>query len=145
MARRHDDVVEVGELLARYGAALDSRDWKLLATCFLADADLTYADSGRFTTYAAFEEMARTTLARCTATQHLIGTVSVVADGDSATAHSYAQAAHVMVDGALAITGVQYDDQLTRTPNGWRIAHREMRRMWGRGPQPRAAGPGPDA
>ena len=128
------DWVEVADVLARYGHALDDKDWALLSSCFVPDATFDYAGSGRYDSYAAFEELARTTMGRYSSTQHLVGSMRITTDGDTGQAHCYAQAAHVTHGSEdLRITGTSYYDDLRRTPDGWRIASRRMVRLWGNG------------
>jgi 3-phenylpropionate/cinnamic acid dioxygenase small subunit len=134
MDRTVEDHLEISDLLARYGIALDIRDWELLATCFAPELRAVYAETGTFESYEAWEQMARGALDRCASTQHLIGNVRITVSGDTANAQSYAQAAHVMHSGELAITGTAYTDVLRRTDAGWRITSRNMVRLWGRGP-----------
>jgi hypothetical protein len=125
------DHLEISDLLARYGIGLDTRDWALVATCFAPTLQADYPGSGVFDSYQGWEHMARTTLARCSSTQHLIGNIRISVSGDRATAQSYAQATHVMNSGELAVTGTAYDDVLERTGEGWRITKRQMTRLWG--------------
>ncbi len=129
------DWVEVADILARYGHALDDKDWALLSSCFVPDAKFDYAGSGQYDSYADFEELARTTMGRYSSTQHLVGSMRITIDGDTGQAHCYAHAAHVRNgSGDLLITGTSYYDDLRRTPDGWRIASRRMERLWGDGP-----------
>ena len=68
--------------------------------------------------------------------QHLVGNHQVTVDGDSATHRCYLQAQHVRhaaVGGPNYIIGGRYEDQLSRTPDGWRIAHRTLAVMWKEG------------
>lgn len=55
--------------------------------------------------------------------RHHITTSLIELDGDRATARSYFQ---VLTNGGLDHHG-HYADQLTRMPQGWRIAHRSVR------------------
>ena len=67
------------------------------------------------------------------ATLHLVGSHLVTLDGDTATAQCEAQAQHVRrgVDGGSTFTlGGRYRDQVTRTPAGWRITHRDLETSW---------------
>jgi 3-phenylpropionate/cinnamic acid dioxygenase small subunit len=130
------DWVDVADVLARYGQALDDKDWAMLSSCFVPDATFDYAGSGRYNNYADFEELARVTLGRYSSTQHLVGSIRITIDGDIGEAHCYAQAAHVMDGiGDMRITGTSYYDTLRRTPDGWRIVSRRLVRLWGDGPQ----------
>ena len=40
------DRIEIEDLLQRYTAAIDAKDWELLATVFTPDATLDYTSSG---------------------------------------------------------------------------------------------------
>jgi hypothetical protein len=62
-----------------------------------------------------------------------VGNHVVTLDGDAATAQCEVQAQHVRrgVDGGSTFTlGGRYRDRLTRTPDGWRIAHRDLEVVW---------------
>jgi len=128
------DYRDICDLLARYGVALDRRDWPAVATCFSPSLQAEYSGSGNFASYVQWEAMARAALDRCLSTQHLVGNIRVDLDGDSAKAQSYAQAMHVMRSGEQAVTGTAYDDVLVRSKGGWRIEYRKMTRLWGHGP-----------
>ena len=67
------------------------------------------------------------------ATQHLISNVVVRLDGDRAESSCYLQAQHVKTGtagGDNFIIAGRYDDQLVRTPDGWRIRERRLQAMW---------------
>jgi 3-phenylpropionate/cinnamic acid dioxygenase small subunit len=130
-----EDFVEISDLLASYGHALDDKDWELLRSLFLPDATFDYSGSGIYDNYSDLETLARTTMARYSSTQHLIGSVRISTHGDEGTSHCYAQAAHVLKSGAMRMTGTSYYDTLRRTSDGWRIASRRLERLWGEGPQ----------
>jgi hypothetical protein len=61
------------------------------------------------------------------ATQHLIGTVDVTLDGETAEMSSYLQAAHVVAaePRVFMVLGT-YVDTAVRQPEGWRIAKRTL-------------------
>jgi 3-phenylpropionate/cinnamic acid dioxygenase small subunit len=115
-----DDDAAVRNLLARYCVLLDQEridEWVQLFT-----ADATYEVYGRpFTGHDGLRKMLR----GAPTGLHLGGPPAVdVVDDD----HVTAQQNLLFVDSA---TGEQrsalYDDELVRTPAGWRIAHRRCR------------------
>jgi len=56
--------------------------------------------------------------------------------GEKATVRSYFQAQHVRMEaegGEHFMIGGRYDDQMVRTPDGWRIATRQVSGMWSQG------------
>ncbi len=73
---------------------------------------------------------------RLDATQHLVANHQVAVDGDRATHRCHLQSQHVLAGcdgGENYIVGGYYQDQLVRTADGWRIAHRLMQQTWTEG------------
>lgn len=65
--------------------------------------------------------------------QHILGNHQVSIDGDQATSRCYFHAQHVVRDtegGDNWIVAGRYEDELTRTPAGWRIHHRVLTTDW---------------
>lgn len=130
------DRLAVQDVLFRYATALDTKDWALLRTCFTPDVVGVYDAHGEQQGYERIEAMCRRALGPLAASQHLIGNVEVVVSGDTARSTCYLQAMHVRErpDGAdNFIVAGQYRDELVRTPDGWRIARRALRRIWTQG------------
>ena len=123
------DRIQIDDLLIRYCRAIDTKDWKLLDTCYTADADVDYTTSGgikgKYPEVRAWLEKA---LAPFDMTQHLITNTSLELSGDRATARTIVFNPMGMknADGSLHIfyVGAYYVDKLVRTPDGWRIAER---------------------
>ncbi len=127
------DRIEIGELLARYSTALDSRDWDLLGEVFLPDAECDYGSLGNPHGVEEITALVRGTIADLDATQHLVGNVVVSVRGDEATAECYLISQHIRQGtpgGDHYLLGGRYTDRVVRTPAGWRIAHRTLHRMW---------------
>jgi hypothetical protein len=125
------DRMAIIELTAAYCWALDSRDWDALDEVFTpgATADLGADLAG----LDAIKDRVRAALGPLDASQHLIGTHHVRVDGDRATCRCYLQAQHVrsgVEGGHTFVFGGRYEDELVRTPAGWRIARRDLIRMW---------------
>jgi 3-phenylpropionate/cinnamic acid dioxygenase small subunit len=131
--RALQDKQEIAELCYRYGLTLDSHDWIGFATLFTSDANAFYLDMPPCRGYQAIEDTCRAALAPMSATQHLISNVVVRLDGDRAESTCYLQAQHVKTGtagGDNFIIAGRYDDQLVRTPDGWRIRERRLQAMW---------------
>ena len=128
-----EDKWEIAEICYRYGLAVDGRDWAALAALFTPDADAYYLDLPSCHGYQAIEDTCRVALTPLSATQHLISNVVVRLDGDRAESTCYLQAQHVKAGtegGDNFIIAGRYDDQLVRTPDGWRIRERRLQAMW---------------
>jgi len=127
------DRLEIGELLARYSTALDDRRWDLLAEVFTPDAECDYGALGRPRGVEEITSLIRGTIGDLDATQHLVGNVVVAVDGDAGTADCYLISQHIRAGapgGEHYLLGGRYSDRVVRTPDGWRIAHRTLHRMW---------------
>ena len=128
-----DDRAAIEQLLAHYAIACDRRDFEAVADCFTPDGAATYAGERVGPGRQAFVDYLRPLL-DIPMTQHLVGSVSVILDGDTATATSYA-AVHVVRPAAaggheVVHRGLSYDDRLVRTADGWRFAERVHRVLW---------------
>jgi 3-phenylpropionate/cinnamic acid dioxygenase small subunit len=115
----------------RYCWALDTKDWAVLDSVFTEDAngDLLEDVVGR----VAIKKRVETALSHMDETQHLISNHQIVVQGDTATCRCYLQAQHVRKaahGGPNFIIAGRYEDELKRTPEGWRISFRRLVVMW---------------
>lgn len=84
----------------------------------------------------AIVDRIRSSLAPFVATQHIVSNHHVNVAGDSATCRCYLQAQHVRKDtdgGETFTIGGYYEDELTRTADGWRIVRRTLVATWTEG------------
>jgi 3-phenylpropionate/cinnamic acid dioxygenase small subunit len=119
---------EIGDVLVRYATGIDRRDWAAFRSCFADDCEADYGDIGQWHGADEITTWMRDTHEPCGHTLHSLTNVVVEADGSGgATARSYVDAIVLGPDnehGARA-TGY-YDDELTLTSNGWKIARRRF-------------------
>jgi 3-phenylpropionate/cinnamic acid dioxygenase small subunit len=135
------DRLLIQDLLTRYATAIDARDWELLDRVFLPDAEIDYTASGgvrgRYPEVRTWLERA---LGQFAMSQHLIANPAVELSGDRARARSllYNPMGVRREDGSLHLffVGGSYEDELVRTPAGWRIARRVERQAWLHGQLP---------
>jgi hypothetical protein len=120
------DRAELNELMNRYAASIDSRDWTRLRTVFVdGDIEADFTSMGVKQVFRGpaerWVEAVRQTLAGFDATQHFFANHSAEIDGDRALDTRYMQARHQL--GAEHYTiGGYYTGRMLRTPQGWRIA-----------------------
>jgi len=120
------DRAELDEVMNRYAAAIDLRDWARLGTVF-ADGEIE-ADFTSMGVKQVFRgpaerwvDAVRQTITGFDATQHFFANHSAEVDGDRAVDTRYMQARHQL--GAEHYTiGGYYTGHMVRTPQGWRIA-----------------------
>ena len=127
--REISDRLQIQDLLIRYTVAIDTKDWKLLDTCFTRDAHVDYTSSGG--TKGAYPEVRvwlEKALSMFPMTQHFISNTTLTIDGDHAESRTYVINPMGMPreGGGLNIftVGAYYNDQLVYTEDGWRIAER---------------------
>jgi hypothetical protein len=129
------DRLDISSNLSRYTYGCDTRDYDLLASAFLPGAAINYSSLPPYhMEFPAFLASCQRTLESLKSTQHFVGNIDVAVDGDQAHCTSYVQATHVAEDGRMFVGAGRYDDDLVRTPDGWKIAKRDFVRQWGRDP-----------
>ncbi|MDB5731688.1 MAG: hypothetical protein JWQ03_1583 [Variovorax sp.] len=119
---------ELHQVLIAYALLCDGRDWRSIGKVFSEDASAHYG--GRhLPDRAAILGMLRNNLGGCGPTQHLLGNLQVEVTGDAVTSRIEVRASHrgagEKKDQTYDCMG-HYRDRWTRTPDGWRIAHRAM-------------------
>src|SRR5687767_8582299 len=83
------DRIEIDDLLQRYTAAIDAKDWDLLDSVFAPDATLDYSTSGGpHDKYPVVKAWLQEVLAVFPMTHHMIGKSTVKLDGDRAQCRS---------------------------------------------------------
>lgn len=110
--------------LYRVAAALDRRDWTALAGAFTPGAH-GYGAVGR----EAIVSRVRAHLGGCGPSQHLLGNVRVLAEGDTASSSAYARVHHVGIDtrsGSFYECLGEYTDAWARTADGWLLTSRRF-------------------
>ena len=79
------DRIEINDLLTRYTSAIDGKDWALLDTCFLPDANVDYVSSGGIAgKYPEVRAWLEKALAIFPVTVHAISNSIIELDGDRA-------------------------------------------------------------
>jgi 3-phenylpropionate/cinnamic acid dioxygenase small subunit len=121
------DKEQIAEVLIRYATGIDSKDWALLRTCWTDDVDVDYGEVGHYSGVEAITDLMAQLHSGMGPTYHRLSNLVVTVDGDDATARSYvfAHLQAVPDDPASWVEALgHYDDELVRTPEGWRIAKR---------------------
>jgi hypothetical protein len=130
------DWLEITEVLSSYCHAVDQRDWIAMADqVFTADATLDFsAFGGPNGVVSEVAPKLAASLQDFVGTQHTVSTVKISLEGDLAKVRS-AAIVSVTLDARgqeqSMLNGVWYDDEMVRTPLGWRISSRSLVRAWG--------------
>ena len=135
------DRLEIEDLMNRYCAAIDAKNFDLLDEVFTADATIDYTRSGGIRDrYPEVKRWLAKALAPFRVVQHLVTNVRVEIDGDRARSVCYffnpmglpRQEGGV---GTFFCGGI-YRDQLLRTERGWRIVERVNEQLYAHGALP---------
>lgn len=121
------DKEQIAEVLIRYATGIDSKAWALFRTCWTDEVDIDYGDLGTFTNADEFTTLMTQIHDGMGQTYHRISNLVIEVDGDRATARSYVHALLMAIpgDSACWVDALgHYDDELVRTPEGWRIDKR---------------------
>jgi 3-phenylpropionate/cinnamic acid dioxygenase small subunit len=121
------DRQEISDLLVRYATGIDRRDWPLFRTVFTDDCELDYGEIGAWSGVDAVTDFMEQTHAPAGHTLHRLTNQTIAVDGDSAVARTYVDALIMFGDNQSGVNGIGfYDDEIVRTPHGWRIARRRF-------------------
>ncbi|WP_374159282.1 nuclear transport factor 2 family protein [Mycobacterium sp. G7A2] len=121
------DEEQIGDVLVRYATGIDRRDWDLFRTVFTEDCELDYGDIGVWRGLDAVVDFMVTAHDMAGHTLHRITNTTISVDRDTATARAYVDALIMSQDNSSGVNAAGfYDDELARTPAGWRIARRRF-------------------
>lgn len=131
--RTSRDIVAIEQVLNRYCHMLDRGDVDEVVELFTEDAVLipeyegTGEHAGRARVRSWYENYARTVVDTTVGLRHRISTPMIEVTGDTARAVCYLDADAVgRASGKRSLTGGRYEDELRRTPEGWRICRRRI-------------------
>lgn len=121
------DTQDIADVLVRYATGIDRRDWQLFRTCFTDDVVAEYEGIETWTGVEAITSFMARAHGPMGHTMHRISNPAINVEGDAATARSYVDAVLMDAEGRQGHNALGfYDDELVRTPDGWRIAHRRF-------------------
>ena len=125
----------IRELQNRYSYAIDSAQYSNLDAMFTPDATYHFV-TGFTDNIEALKKTIQDALQPLTSSQHINGNQWAEIEGDRATAGCYFTV-HMfkegVADGEHFEMGGRYDDELLRTPNGWRFTSRTITILWSDG------------
>jgi len=122
------DRIALQDVLARYAAGVDERDFDLYRSCFMEDVELTGFGRETIKGLENWMSFVKTALDRYGATQHMLGPQLATIDGDKASTRTDLQARHYMKeDPEKTFTlWATYKTDMVRTSEGWKIARHHL-------------------
>lgn len=132
--QRLEDRLEIQDLMSRYSTAVDAKRLDLLESVFVPGSIVDFrGNGGPMLPYPEVVEFLRDSMAGFAGCQHYVTNHLIELDGDRATCRIYVftyLASIVDGDEVLFADGGWYDDELVRTPAGWRIQRRVSGLVW---------------
>jgi ketosteroid isomerase-like protein len=124
----------IQELMARYAATIDAKDYAGIGACFTEDATARYSDfSPPLAGRGPIVTHMRKALDPLPTTQHMFGNFIIDVDGDTAQASCAIIAQHMGSEGRNYLSGGQYALRLRRHGEDWQIADATAREVWSMG------------
>jgi hypothetical protein len=126
-------IAEIVNLINYYPIAVDSQQWELFDDIFTEDVEADFGGAAIWRGLAALKQAFEAIHAPFASTQHATRGHHVVVDGVQATCLSYVHGRFIreVSEGGNMFESVGwYDDALTYTAKGWRIARRSCRTQW---------------
>jgi 3-phenylpropionate/cinnamic acid dioxygenase small subunit len=118
---------DISDVLVRYATGIDRRDWPLFRTVFTDDCEVDYGEIGVWKGVDAVTDFMEQTHALAGHTMHRLTNQAITVDGDKASARTYIDGVIMFGDNQTGVNALGfYDDEIVRTPAGWRIARRRF-------------------
>jgi len=135
------DKEAITDVVNLYAIALDSHSWDLFDAIFMPDVVADYCHVLHWTDLASFKRDFRESHEATVGHQHFLGVPQIAVEGDRAWSLTYGRFNLFRVSPAVEVNdmshgGAWYDDELVRTPTGWRIRKRVARNFWWQGSMP---------
>jgi len=131
----YEDRADIIDVTHNYCWALDRNEWDELDDVFLPNATALLG-SHQAANRDEIKAICSNALGKLDDSQHIVATHQIRIDADSATSRCYLHAQHIWRKadgGSHYVVAGRYEDDLVRTPDGWRIAHRTLTVMWTEG------------
>jgi 3-phenylpropionate/cinnamic acid dioxygenase small subunit len=135
-------IIEIQQLLGRYGHAIDERDWAAFRELFVADAVLDYTAVRAPSVLHGIDDIVDWFTRANHPSAHHVTNVVVTDDAGTIRVHSkwfapYTRRTHSPIRWA----GGDYHDLVVQTPAGWRFSEKVCLPRWqftpeGQGPVP---------
>lgn len=117
------DRIALQDVMLRYAAGVDERDFEMYASCFAEDVEVVDFGPDPIHGRDAWVAYVITALEKYGPTQHMLGPQYAVIDGDNATTRSDVQALHYLLEpeGQTFTLWATYNTNMRRINGEWKI------------------------
>jgi ketosteroid isomerase-like protein len=122
------DRIALQDVMERYAAGVDERDFDLYTSVFSEDVEVLGFGAETVHGREAWVAYVRDALERFGPTQHLMGPQQAEVEGDIAHCRTNVQAMHFLKDpaGEILTLWACYESDMRRTPEGWKIIRHRL-------------------
>lgn len=122
-----DDRQALQDVMLRYAAGVDERDFDTYRACFADDVAVVGFGPDPIDGADAWVDFVRTALEQYGATQHMLGPQLATIDGDLAETRNDVQALHELKpDGGLFTLWATYRTRMQKQNGEWKIVRHEL-------------------
>jgi 3-phenylpropionate/cinnamic acid dioxygenase small subunit len=117
------DRIALQDVMLKYAAGVDDRDYELYQSCFTDDLEVLGFGEHNYKDKAAWLEFVWSELEKYSSTQHMLGPQLARIEGDTAYTRTDLQALHYFREGENErfILWATYVTDMRRIGHGWRI------------------------
>jgi hypothetical protein len=129
----NSDIPAIVNVINLYPIAVDTLRWQLFDQVFTPDVMADFGGAAVWHDLASLKQAFEMIHQPFNATQHVTTNHQVVVHGERASCLSYVHGRFIRPvpeGGNMFESSGWYDDQLVRTPDGWRISRRVCRMLW---------------
>lgn len=122
------DRMALQDVMLRYAAGVDERDFELYRSCFAEDVEIVGFAGETITGADAWLEFVRTALTQYGATQHMLAPQLAEVDGEVAETRNDVQALHQLKspEGGLFTLWATYRTRMQKFDGEWKIVRHEL-------------------
>ena len=122
------DRIALQDVMLKYAAGVDERDFDLYASCFLENVEVVDFGEAPINGRDEWVEYVKVALDNYGPTQHMLGPQLATIDGDNAHCRTDVQALHYLKQpkGEILTLWATYETDMVRTDEGWKISKHRL-------------------
>ena len=122
------DRIALQDVMLKYAAGVDERDFDLYASCFLENVEVVDIGEAPINGRDEWVEYVKGALDNYGPTQHMLGPQLATIDGDNAHCRTDVQALHYLKqpEGEILTLWATYETDMVRTDEGWKISKHRL-------------------
>ena len=122
------DRIALQDVMLKYAAGVDERDFDLYASCFMENVEVVDFGEAPINGRDEWVEYVKGALDNYGPTQHMLGPQLATVDADNAHCRTDVQALHYLKqpEGEILTLWATYETDMVRTDEGWKISRHRL-------------------